>query len=158
MKNRLKGRRAFAALLFFGAAFLLYRAIMVVYGGAVYVNVWWVAALLFLEMGLDALCMFCAAVWFVKADKPSESITLKVTAAIIIVHAVRVLIFVIGRVGPWIDFDVTPEHRLAHSSRWVWTDVFLAGTPASLSVIALIVIWQTRKWQKSNLLDQDQAR
>jgi hypothetical protein len=64
-----------------------------------------------------------------------------VLAAAAIFHALRVLVFVIGRVGPWINFDVRPEHHEAHSDTWTWTGVYFAGIMAVLGVIGVIIIW-----------------
>ena len=62
------------------------------------------------------------------------------TAAVIIVHAVRVLIYVMGRVGPWINFDVRPEFRALHHTRWSWESVYFAGFMSALSVVVLLFI------------------
>jgi hypothetical protein len=58
---------------------------------------------------------------------------------------VRVLIFVMGRVGPWIDFDVRPEHRALHSTRWTWFDVYFASALTVLGLIGVFVIWTSRR-------------
>jgi len=46
-----------------------------------------------------------------------------------------------GRVGPWIDFDVRPGQRAMHDARWNRTGVYLAAILAVLGVIGVIIIW-----------------
>ncbi|MGB5667705.1 MAG: hypothetical protein WBM53_12720 [Maribacter sp.] len=66
-------------------------------------------------------------------------------AAAAIVHAFRVLIFVVGRVGQWIDFDVRPEQRALQYTRWSCEGLYFAGIMAILGVLGEIVIWMLRR-------------
>ena len=63
----------------------------------------------------------------------------------VILHAVRVLIFVLGRVGPWIDFDVRLEHRALHHTRWEIGWVYFAAIMSVLGIIGVVVIWRIRR-------------
>jgi hypothetical protein len=66
-------------------------------------------------------------------------------------HALRVLIFVLGRTGPWVDFDVRPEQRSSHAARWTWDQVYFAATLSVLGVVGVLVIWRLRRrWLDSH--------
>ena len=67
---------------------------------------------------LDLSCLLSSIFWWIKNDKSKARLPLRLGAAAAILHALRVIIFVLGRVGPWIDFDVRPEHRALHDARW----------------------------------------
>jgi hypothetical protein len=73
------------------------------------------------------------------------------TAAVIIVHAVRVLIYVMGRAGPWINFDVRPENRALHHTRWTWEGVYFAGSMSAFSVIVLLFIVLMKRHSKKRV-------
>lgn len=134
-------RRALATLLFLGAAFLLYRTIAMLAGGAVHQLVPWVVALLFLELVIDAITMAACLRWGTTLASRHGLQVFRLTAAVVIVHAVRVLIFVLGRVGPWLDFDVQPWARAGHAARWTWFGVYFAGSMSALSVVVLVIVW-----------------
>jgi hypothetical protein len=52
----------------------------------------------------------------------------------------RVLVFVLGRTGPWLDFDVRPAYRATHDARWSWFGVIFAATLAATGIFAVIAI------------------
>jgi hypothetical protein len=138
-------QRLYAALLFFGINTLLFRTIVMLLQGDMVVLVFWAAGLLILEFVLDTTVLFGAARWFASCREDHARFPLRTTAAAVIVHAVRVLIFILGRVGPWFDFDVRPEHRALHPERWSWSDVYFAGIMTALGLLGLILIWRMRR-------------
>ena len=92
--------RLLATLLFLGAAFLLYRTIAMLAGGAIHILVPWVVALLFLELVIDGVTMGMCLLWGVTLSRWHGMQVFRLTAAVVIVHAVRVLVFVAhGSVG-----------------------------------------------------------
>ncbi len=133
--------RTLATLLFLGAAFLLYRTIAMLAGGAFHRLVPWVVALLLLELAIDAVTMAACLRWGATLVPRHGLQVFRLTAAVVIVHAARVLVFVLGRVGPWVDFDVQPWARAEHAERWTWFGVYFAGGMSVLSVVVLVVVW-----------------
>ena len=137
--------RHYASFFILGSGFLTYRTIRLIVGGALGINATWVSALLFLEMLIDAACVLTSIIWWIKDNNASARLPVNLCAAMVIVHAIRVTIFVIGRLGPWIDFDVKPEARAMHDTRWTWEGVYIAGILSALSIIAVVIIWIYRK-------------
>ena len=138
-------QRLYASLIILGASFLFFRTIMLLSQGTLEVFFLWVSVLLIAEMLLDAACLISSIKWWITNDKNYDRIPLRLGAAVVILHAVRVLIFVLGRTGPWIDFDVRPVHRALHAARWSWGGVYFAAIMSALSVIALFIIWKKRR-------------
>jgi hypothetical protein len=138
-------QRLYASFLILGACILLFRTIMLVAGGSLSVLVLWVSFLLILEMLIDTGWLVSATAWLISGEKAKASITLKLAAAAIILHAIRVLIFVMGRVGPWVNFDVRPEQRLLHYNRWTWFGVYFAAIMSVLGVLGVVVVWRLRR-------------
>lgn len=134
----------FAILLVLGAVVLLGRTVAMLSGGALGVLVPWAGALLLAEFVLDVAWLVFAVRWLSTRGTGVVGPTLRVAAAAILIHALRVLVFVVGRVGPWIDFDVRPLERAAHPERWTWGEVYFAGTMALLSVIGVGLVWRYR--------------
>ena len=66
---------------------------------------------------------------------------LRAGAVATLLHVFRVLIFVIGRTVPWIDFDVRPEQRATHSERWTWAQVVFAAAISTFGVVDVLVVW-----------------
>jgi hypothetical protein len=117
---------------------------MLVSQGSLNVFVLWVSILLIAELLIDLACLVSLIFWWISDDENRASTPLRLAAAVIIVHAVRVLIFVLGRVGPCIDFDVRPEHRALHHTRWSWAGVYFAAIMSVLSILGLIIVWRLR--------------
>jgi hypothetical protein len=65
---------------------------------------------------------------------------LRLGAAVTVFHALRVLVFVLGRTGPWLDFDVRPDYRATHDARWSWFNVIFAGTLSAAGVLVVIAV------------------
>lgn len=147
-------QRLYASLLALGAGILLYRTITMIVQGSLNVLVLWVSVLLIAEMLIDFSCLLGSIFWWIKNDRSTSRLALRFGAAAAILHAIRVFIFVMGRAGPWIDFDVRPEQLAMHGERWTWTGVWFAAIMAVLGVIGVIVIWilirRARKKQKQS--------
>ena len=141
MGYRVSRQRIYASLLALGAGFLLYRTITMISQGALNIFVLWVSILLIAELMLDLSCLLSSMRWWISKDWAKARIALRLGAAVTILHALRVLVFVLGRVGPWINFDVRPEHQRAHINTWTWTGVCFAAIMAVLGVTGVIIIW-----------------
>ena len=143
-------QRLYASLLMFGSCILLFRSQLMLYSGALDVLVLWVSVLLVAEFLVDLSCFFSSIHWWIKNDENKASVPLRFGAAAAILHAVRVLIFVLGRTGPWINFDVKPVHRAFHATRWTWGQVYFAAIISILGVMGVITIWRLRRRAKKN--------
>jgi len=141
MADKAKRQRIFASLLALGACILLYRTITMISQGALEILALWVSILLFVEMTIDFACLVTTIPWWISRDRTKAKFPLRLGAAAAIFHALRVLVFVLGRTGPWINFDVRPEHLAAHAETWSWAGVYFAGTMAVLGVTGVIIIW-----------------
>jgi hypothetical protein len=140
-----KKQRIYAILLIFGACILLFRTIRMVYFDAYTILMVWVFILLILEMLIDITCLISSIIWYIADDVNKSKIPLRLGASAAILHAVRVLIFVLGRTEPFMNFDVRPEQRALHSTRWSWFWVYFAATMSILGIIGVIVIYRLRK-------------
>jgi hypothetical protein len=154
MAAKMKRRqdRIIALLLFLGAGFLLFRTISMLSNGALETLVPWVVALLMLELIIDAIALVACLAWAIGGNLEQMLAVIRVTAAVIVVHAVRVGIFVLGRTGPWEDFDVKAAARADHAAHWTWGEVYFAGTMSAISVVALIAFllyWRRRHPEKT---------
>ncbi|MFC1502444.1 hypothetical protein ACFL6A_03430 [bacterium] len=114
-------------------------------------NVLWVSVLLVAEFLVDLSCFISCINWWIKNDESKASVPLRFGAAAAILHAVRVLIFVLGRTGPWINFDVKPIHRAYYAARWTWAQVYFASIMSILGVIGVIIIWRLRRRAKKSI-------
>jgi hypothetical protein len=132
-------------LLVLGAGVLVYRTVTMLTDGSATVLVPWVAATIWIELALDGAAMLAAGGWAWTGRAAHERAALWLAAIVTVVHALRVLVFVLGRTV-WIDFDVRPEHRLDDRERWTWFGVWFAASmsAASLGVMAMIV-WLRRR-------------
>jgi hypothetical protein len=133
-------QKLYPLVLILGASILLFRTIRLL----TVENGWvtlagWVVVLTFIEMAIDTLCIVYSFRWLYRNSKKSKSIALQLGAAAAIFHAFRVLIYVVGRVGPWINFDVKPEFRSSHHVDLFW--VYFAAILSVLGIIAVITIW-----------------
>jgi len=134
-------QRLYALLLILGSSILIYRTLsMMLLENAFEILVWWVVFLLIAEFLIDLACFAASFRWYIKNAPEKGVLPLRLGAAAAILHAIRVLIYVLGRTGPWINFDVKPVHHATYTFEWVW--VYFAATLAILGVIAVIIIWQ----------------
>ena len=148
------GQRTLATLLFIGATFLLYRTLAMVSGGALETLVAWVVVLLMLELIADGIAMVVCGAWAIGGRPEQVRAVIRVTTVVVVLHAVRVLVFVLGRTGPWVDFDVKPAARAHHAATWTWGEVYFAGTMSAISVVALMVFllyWRRKKRELSDV-------
>jgi len=134
--------RFWATLLALGAGFLIYRTIWLTAQGYLVKYTWWVAALLVAEMLVDMACLLFVVRWWIRSDSiPARRLALRLTVAVVVLHALRVAVFVAGCVGPWIAWDLRPEYRADHASGWTWTGFWIASIGAIASLLAVLVVW-----------------
>ncbi len=138
-------QRIYASLLFLGACILLFRTITMVAQGSLGILVLWVSVLLIAELLVDLGCAVFSVVWWIHNDSKNDRIPLRFGAAAALLHAFRVLIFVIGRIGPWINFDVRPEHHALHDTHWNMGEVYFASIMSILGIFSVVFIWQYRR-------------
>ncbi|MFC2026783.1 hypothetical protein ACFLUX_02280 [Chloroflexota bacterium] len=140
-------QRIYAFLLIFGASFLLFLTLRLIFfeQGLEYL-VLWVIILTIVEFIIDSSCIIGSLRWFISNDTKKATLPLQFGAAAAILHAIRVLIYVLGRTGPWVNFDVKPIYRSSYSFEWFW--VWFAAILAVLGVIGVIVIWILRRQAK----------
>jgi hypothetical protein len=148
MLFNLSKQRFYALLIILGSGFLLFRTIVMIFEGSLEFFVLWVAALLIFELLIDAGCLFSSVIWWISNKKSKSVLPLRLAAAVIIVHAVRVFIYVLGRLEPLYNFDVRPEFRALHHTRWSWESVYFAGIMSALSIIVLLIIWLIKNRKK----------
>lgn len=140
-------QRKYASLMILGASILLFRTIRLL----TFENGWetlavWVIGFTFVEMFIDVFCIIFSFQWLFKNSKTSKTISLRLGASAAIFHAFRVLIYVLGRTGPWINFDVKPQFRSAHNVNMFW--VYFAAILSVLGVLGVIIIWKIIKKNK----------
>jgi hypothetical protein len=122
-----------------GAGVLLFRTVRMMFVEEVFTRlVWWAAALTVAEFLIDLGCLAASMRWLVTADRSHSRAALRLGAVAAVFHALRVLIYVRGRVGPWVNFDVRPEQRASYSYDIFW--VYFAAVLAALGVIGVVVI------------------
>jgi len=138
-------QRLYASALMLGAGVLIFRTTRMLWQGALEVLVLWVSILLIMELLVDAGCLVASLRWLIANEASKATAALRFGAAAALLHAGRVLIFVLGRVGPWSDFDVRPEHRAGHSARWDWGWLYFAAVMSVLGVAGVVVIWILRR-------------
>lgn len=144
IRREVAGRWA-PGMLIVGAGVLFYRTIALIRGGARKVLKPWVVQLTFVEMAIDAFTMLSAARWWRSRNPDHADLALTAGACATLVHAGRVAVFVLGRTGPWVDFDVRQDARAGHDKRWTWSQVVFAGTLSALGVIGVVTIWVARR-------------
>lgn len=138
-------QRLYATLVFLGAGFLFFRTVRMMTQDALVWMVPWVAALLLAESLLDATILLGAVRWWMTQTENHARFPLRTTAAAVFLHAGRVLIYALGRLGPWIDFDIRPEHRAIYSSRGSIGWVYFALIMSVLGILGVIIIWRNRR-------------
>ena len=136
--------RAIAAFLVGGGFFLTYRALTLIAEGQTAQYVTWLAALTYGEATLAAVTTLAALTWLVRGAAWASA-TLRLTAALVVLHAARVATFVLARTGPAFDFDRKAEFRPLDPDTWTWAEVWFAGGFAALSLVVLVVVWRWRR-------------
>ena len=140
-------QRTYATLVGLGICILLFRTIVMMADGSLATFVPWASALLVLESLLNTGTLLGSIWWWIAGAETRGSLPLRFAAAAVIVHAVRVLIYVLGDVGPWPHFDVRPAYRATQVVDPTW--VIFASTMAALSLVALLIIWRVRRRMRS---------
>ena len=140
----ISSQRIYAFLLILGASVLLFRTLrLMFFEKGLEILVFWVIILTIMEFIIDFSCIVGSLRWLISNDNLKATLPLKLGAAAAILHAIRVLIYVFGRTGPWINFDVKPIYHSSYSFDWFW--VWFAAILAILGVIGVIVIWRLRR-------------
>jgi hypothetical protein len=139
------GHRWKALLFTIGGAILVSRAFTMMVDGYLGIYVPWAAILLALEFLIDATWLASAIAWFFKDNKANEKNTFNLAAASILLHAFRVMIFVLARIGPLTNFDIKETYHATHYARWDWTGIFLAATLSLMGVVGVLVVWGIRR-------------
>lgn len=135
-------QRTYATLVGLGIWILLFKTIVMLTDGSLTAQMVWVSALLALEFLVDTGVFLSAVWWWLGGTTSRARLPLRLTAVAVLVHAVRVLIYVLGRTGPWHNFDLRPAYRTGQQAEWLW--VIFAGAMSALSLVALLVIWRHR--------------
>lgn len=136
--------RAAAAFLTLGGAFLTYRAATLIGQGHAAQYVPWLEVLTYVELVLAAATTLAALGWLIRGAAWVRP-TLRLTAALVVLHAVRVAVFVLARTGPAVDFDIQSGYRPLPADAWTWAEVWIAGGLAALSLVVLVVVWRRRR-------------
>ena len=136
--------RLLAAFLTLGAAFLAWRALFLIGAGFAAQYVLWLVVLTGLELVLALVIFGLSLAWLATGSARWAGRTLRLTAAIILLHAVRVAVFALGRIGPWPDLDLRPEHRPMPPEAWSLFDVWFASVMAGLSLLVLLGVLTCR--------------
>jgi hypothetical protein len=137
-------QRTYALLLTLGASFLLFRTLrLMFFEQGVEILVFWVIILTIVESIIDFSCIIGSLRWLVSNDALKATLALRLGAAAAIWHAIRVLTYVLGRTGPWVNFDVKQIYHPSYTFDWFW--VWFAAILAALGVVGVIVIWRLRR-------------
>ncbi|MFC1866468.1 hypothetical protein ACFLYB_07160, partial [Chloroflexota bacterium] len=140
-------QRIYAFLLTVGASILVFKTLRLMFiEQGLEILVFWVIILTVMELLVDISCIIGSLRWLITNDVNKATLALKLGAAAAIFHAIRVLIYVLARTGPWHNFDVKPIYHSSYSFEWFW--VWFAAILAILGVIGLIVIWRLRSRAK----------
>jgi len=150
MKTLISNQRIYALLMILGAGILLFRTLrMMLIEGAFEILLIWVIFLLLAEFLIDLACLLSSIGWFINNKLGKARLPLRLGAAAAFLHAIRVLVYVLGRTGPWVNFDVKPEYRDSYTFEWFW--VYFAATLAILGIVGVIVIWQIIQYNRKKI-------
>ena len=137
-------QRIYALLLILGASVLVSRTLRLMFAEqGLEILVLWVIILTIVEFLIDISCIIGSLRWLISNDALKATFALQLGAAAAIFHAIRVLIYVLGRTGPWVKFDVKPIYHSSYTFEWFW--VWFAATLAALGVIGVVLIWRLRR-------------
>lgn len=140
MALNISTQRFYSILIALGAGILLFRTLrMMLVENAFEILATWVSGLLVLEFLIDLGCIVGSIRWFIANNRANASLPLKLGAMATILHAIRVLIFIMGRLDPWKDFDVKAEHVNAVEFDPFW--LYFAGILSIAGIIGMIFIW-----------------
>jgi len=137
-------QRIYAFLLILGASILLWRTLQLLFvERGLEILVLWAIILTILELIIDFSCIIGSLRWLISNDALKATFPLQLGAAAAILHAIRVLFYVLGRTGPWVNFDVKPEYHSTYTVVWFW--VWFAAILSVLGIIGVIVIYILRR-------------
>lgn len=122
-----------------GISILLTRATIIAVGSRQVLKRW-VIGLAAVELVLDAATLGTSIRWWMTNLRRHRRLPLQLATAATLLHAVRVLVFVLGRLRPLKDFDVRPEHRAEHDRHWTWGQVSFAAVMSILGVVGVFVV------------------
>ena len=108
-------QRTYATLIGLGICILLFRTIVMMADGSLATFVPWASALLVLESLLNTGTLLGSIWWWIAGAETRGSLPLRFAAAAVIVHAVRVLIYVLGDVAHGPTSTSTPP---TEPSKW----------------------------------------
>jgi hypothetical protein len=145
MTNSPPNQRLYAGLLALGACILICRTSTMVIQGSLSILVPWVSGLLIAEFLIDLGCLLACIHWWIKNEHKHSYLPLRLGTAAALLHAIRVLIFVLGRTERFHNFDVRPEMYEQHMGTWGWSGVYFAAVMALLGVCGVLVIWRIRR-------------
>jgi len=140
-------QRIYAFLLILGAGILLWRTLQLMFvEHGLETLVLWVILLTIVESIIDFSCIIGSLRWLISNDALKATLPLQLGATAAILHAIRVLIYVLGRTNLLLNFDVKPIYRSSYSVEWFW--VWFAAILSVLGVVGVIVIWRLRRRDK----------
>ena len=140
-------QRLYSGLLMLGTFILMLRTLrMVLVEQEFEMLTDWVYVLLILEFMLILGCLLASSRWFVLSKWRYASTALKLGSWAVMLHALRVLIYVLGRTGPWINLDVKPVYHKSYSFDWFW--IYFAAGFAALGLIGLVIAWRIWRQKK----------
>lgn len=131
--------RIVALLLGGGISILLVRAAILISTAKNFLRRW-VIGLAAVELALDIATLGAAIRLCVTKVVGHRALPSRLAAVAIVVHAIRVTIFVLGRFGPFKDFDVRTGQRSDHDSRWSWAGVVFAAAMSVLGVLGVLTV------------------
>jgi hypothetical protein len=131
-----------------GISILLSRASIIAIGSRRRLKRW-VIGLAAVELVLDAATLGTSIRWWITSLRRHRRLPLQLATAATLLHAGRVLVFVLGRLRPLENFDVRPEHRADHDDHWTWGQVSFAAVMSILGVVGVFVV-RNRARPRSN--------
>ena len=132
-------------LMILGASVLLFRTVrLLFFEDGLIILALWTKILTIIEMIVDILCIFFSFEWLRKSEVKFKIVSFRLCEIATLFHGFRVLIYILGRIGPWKDFDKTPEFRLQGTTNTFW--LYFAGILSVVGVIGVISIGRKLEW------------
>ncbi len=142
-------QRIYSLLMGIGSGVLLFRTIrLLFFENGLPSLAYWVIVLTVLEMIIDLICLIFSIKWLFSNSEMDKTISLRSGASAAILHAFRVLIYVLGRIGPWMNFDKKPGYHSSAAENFFW--VYFAAILSVSGIIGVIIIWIIRRKSKKN--------
>ena len=110
-------QRIYAFLLTLGASILAWRTLQLMFvERGLETLVLWVILLTIVESIIDFFCIIGSLRWLISNDALKATLPLQLGAIAAVLHAIRVLIYVLGRMSLLLNFDVKPIYRSSYST------------------------------------------